>query len=441
MSNQLATASSPYLRQHAGNPVHWQEWGEAAFAGSEMALISLREGQLARLEDRGGAGRTLARLARDPNRFLSTIQIGITLAGFLASATAAVSLAEPLVAPLAEVVGGVARPVAIVLVTLLLTFVTLVLGELAPKRIAMQRAETWGLLAARPLAGLAVVARPAVWLLGQTSDLVVRAFGVDPSKRGEQVSEEELRDMVAVQPELSDEERGIITGAFEFADRSLREIVVPRPAVVALPADLDVAEAARRLADTGHTRAPVYGRDIDDILGTVHLRSLVGASGSVREHAQPAPLLPETVGCLDALRRLQDERQQMAIVMDEHGGTEGIVTVEDLLEELVGEIWDEADPDVRAVERHPDGTVTVAGSFPIHDLPDLGIALPAGDYTTVAGLVLAELGRVPDAGDVVVREGWRLEVVDATERTIRRVHVRRLEATGSEEDAGPAPAR
>jgi putative hemolysin len=397
----------------------------ALFAGSEIALISLRDSQLARMEGRGGTARTLARLVRDPNRFLATIQIGITLAGFLASATAAVVLAEPLVEPLSAVLGVAARPVAVLLVTVVLTFVTLVFGELAPKRIAMQRSERWALLAARPLAALAALARPAIWLLGATSDLVVRAFGIDPTKQREDVTEEELRDMVATQAELTEEERRIIQGAFEFADRSLREIVVPRTAVVALPADLDVAEAARRLAASGHTRAPVCGRGLDDVLGTIHLRSLIEATGTVEAHLQPALMLPETVGCLDALRRMQAERQQMVIVVDEHGGTEGIVTVEDLLEEVVGEIWDEADPDVQGAERHPDGSVTLTGSYPVHDLPELGIDLPAGDYTTVAGLVLASLGRLPEAGTTVEVAGWRLHVLDADARAIRRVRIER----------------
>jgi putative hemolysin len=396
----------------------------AVFAGSEIALVSLRDAQLARLEERGRAGRSLVRLARDPNRFLGTIQIGITLAGFLASATAAVALAEPLVPQLAPWVGAAAaRPVAVVLVTVALTFVTLVLGELAPKRIALQRAERWGLLAARPLAGMAFLARPALVLLGGASDLVVRAFGLDPAASREAVTAEELRDMVAVQPELSDEERRIIGGAFEFADRTLREILVPRPAVVALHADTAVPEAANRLVETGHTRAPVHEGDLDRVLGTVHLRALVEAEGTIRGQVQPPLLLPETVGCLDALRRLQAERQQMAIVINEHGGAEGIITIEDLLEELVGEIWDEADPDIQAAIHHPDGSVTVAGGFPVHDLPDLGIDLPTGAYATVAGLVLAELGRVPSAGETLHVGRWDLLVEDATPRVVRRVRI------------------
>jgi putative hemolysin len=395
----------------------------AAFAGSEMALVSLRDSQINRLEQRGRAGAVLARLARDPNSFLATIQIGITLAGFLASATAAVALAQPLEAVLEPVIGRAAGAASVVLVTLALTFVTLVLGELAPKRVAMARTEGWSLLAARPLSGLAVLTKPAVWFLGVSTDLVVRLVGVDPGEVRAEVSEEELRDMVATQPALDDEERRIIDGAFEFADRTLRQILVPRPSVVSIRADMVVQDASRRLAGTGHTRAPVVGTGLDDVLGTIHLRDLVDADGTVEGHAQRALFLPETVGCLDALRRLQEARQQMAVVINEHGGTEGIVTIEDLVEELVGEIWDETDPDVLAVVLHDDGSCTVDSAYPIHDLPDIGVDLPAGDYTTVSGLLMAELGRVPEGGETVVVDRWRLTVLDATERSVGRVHI------------------
>jgi putative hemolysin len=410
----------------------------AAFAGSEIALITLREGQLVRLAGRGRAGATLTRLARDPNRFLATIQIGITLAGFLASATAAVTLAEPLVDVL-EPLGRAARPVAIVLVTLGLTFVTLVIGELAPKRVAMQRAEGWGLAAARPLAALAVLARPAVWLLGRSTDLVVRLLGADPALHREDVTEEELRDMVAVQPELSDQERAIIDGAFQLADRTLRQILVPRPEVIALADDEPVDAAVARLVATGHSRVPVYRGDLDDIVGVAHLRALVSGRGSVAERAQPALVMPETLGALDALRTMQTNRQQMAIVINEHGGTEGIITIEDLVEELVGEIWDEADPDVQAVEHHPDGAITVTGAYPIHDLDDIGVDLPAGDYTTVAGLLLDRLGRIPTEGEELTIGTWHLRVLEVTSRRIKRVRLMPLSSGSHVEEAAGEP--
>lgn len=406
----------------------------AIFAGSEIALISLREGQLESLERRSGTGRLLARLARDPNRFLSTIQIGITLAGFLASAFAAVTLAEPLV-PVLDFLGTAAEPVAVVLVTAVLTFVTLVVGELAPKRVAMQRAEGWGLLVARPLDILASIARPLIWLLGHATNLVVRLMGGDPSLHRDQVSAEELRDLVAAQTAFSEEQRTIISGAFEIGDRTLRQVLVPRREVVTLPVDLPVTDALARLVASGHSRAPVVGEDLDDVHGIANLRALIGAGGTLVEHADPPVEIPESVTVVDALRRLQVERQHMAVVVNEHGGVDGIVTLEDLIEELVGEIYDETDPDVLTIVHEAGGTILVPGSFPIHDLVDLDIDLPAGEYTTVAGLVLDRLGYLPGTpGTSIEVSNTILEVVGVDGRAITRVRIHPHRATGETGD-------
>lgn len=399
----------------------------AAFAGSELALVSLREGQLRRLEAGGGSGATLARLAREPNRFLATIQIGITLAGFLASAAAAVSLAEPLEEPLGFF-GDAAGPVSIVAVTLVLAYVTLVFGELAPKRVAMQRAERWGLIAARPLAALSAVTRPAVWLLSRSTDLVVRMMGGDPHRQREDVSEEELRDLVGAHRAFSPEQRAIFSGAFEIAERTLDEVMKPRRDVVVLSADTSCADALEVLGTSGHSRAPVAdGGDLDHVVGVVHLRDLIGGAGTpVRERVSPAMFIAESAQVLHALRDLQKARQQQAVVVDEYGGGSGIVTVEDLLEELVGEIYDETDHDVQSVEHEPDGALVVPGSFPVHDLADVGVSLPDGDYTTVAGLVLTALGRIPDkAGDQVDIDGWTATVLAVDHRAITRIRLRR----------------
>jgi putative hemolysin len=398
------------------------------FAGSEIALISLRDGQLSRLAARNETGRKLARLARDPNRFLATIQVGITLAGVLASAVAAVSLAEPLVGPLGFL-GGSAEAMAILLVTLLLTFLTLVLGELVPKRMAMQRPERWGMLAARPLSGLARVARPVVWLLGVSTDLIVRILGGDPGRHRVEVTEQELADLVASQTSFSREQRRIISGAFEIGDRLIRQVLVPRSRVFSLGADDLGREAAARLIEDGHSRAPVIRGDLDDVVGVVSLRDLVTHPDQKLETvARPAVFLPESLLVIDALLRLQHEREQLALVVDEHGGVEGIVSVEDLVEELVGEIYDEADPDVRAVERLPDGSLLLNGNFPVHDLGDIDVYLPEGDYTTVAGLYVDRLGRIPKhPGDQVEVEGWILESTEVRRRAVRRLRLRRAD--------------
>ncbi|GAA2634282.1 hemolysin family protein [Dactylosporangium fulvum] len=400
----------------------------AAFSGSEMALISLREGQLRRLERQGKSGRTLVRLARDPNRFLATIQIGITLAGFLASATAAVSLSTPLT-PLLSFLGGAASPVAIVIVTLMLTFLTLVIGELAPKRIAMQRAEGWALVVARPLSVLSALLRPVNWVLGKASDLVVRMAGADPDVRQDEISPEELRDLVATQRTFTRQQRLIISGAVEIAGRTLREVLVPRPSVFSLSAGMSAAQAAAELAGTGHSRAPVVNNgDLDSAVGIVHWADLITADGMVRSVMRPALLLPESLPVAQAIQRFKSERQQLALVVDERGAIDGIVTLEDLIEEVVGEIYDETDSDVQQVQRRADGSMLLPGTFPIHDLPDIGIEndhLPGAGYTTVAGLVLAQLGHLPTApGETVTVDPWSFTVSQIRGRAITAVTVR-----------------
>ncbi|MDH6461173.1 putative hemolysin [Micromonospora sp. A200] len=404
----------------------------AIFAGSEMALVSLRDSQVQRLERASRAGQVLARLAKDPNRFLATIQIGITLAGFLASAAAAVSLAKPLV-PLLGFFGGAAETVAIVVVTLALTFVTLVFGELAPKRIAMQSAERWALLVARPLDVLATVTRPAVWALGATSDLVVRLVGLNPKHQPEEIGPDELRDIVAGNHGFTKEQRTIIAGAVEIADRQLRAVLVPRLQVFTLDSGT-TAEAARLLlAATGHSRAPVVRHGgLDDAVGVIHLRDLVGVPDDrpVDECARPPMLLPDSLPVVDALRQFKAERQHIALVVDERGAVDGIVTLEDILEEIVGEIYDETDRDVRSVRTEADGALLLPGTFPVHDLPDIGVAVPArpaGDYTTVAGMVLACLGHIPTvAGESVTIDAWELEVCAIDHRAITQVRLRRV---------------
>ncbi|HSO54108.1 MAG TPA: hemolysin family protein, partial [Actinomycetes bacterium] len=394
----------------------------AGFAGSEVALISLREGQLRRLEQEGEQGRLVARLASDPNQFLSSIQIGITLAGFLASAAAAVSLAEPLV-PLLGFLGGAAELVAVFLVTMVLTYLTLVVGELAPKRVALQSPERWALRAARPLAVISTLTRPAVWLLSKSTDLLVRLAGADPGRQREAVTEEEVRDMIATGGAFRPDQRRILSETIAIGARRLSDVLVPRRDVVAVPADASVKEAIGILVRTTHGRAPVYRGDLDDVLGLVTLQGLVGAEGRVAGHVRRVLALPESMGVLDALRRLQAEREQLAIVINEYGGTEGIITLEDLLEELVGEIYDEFDLDSHGIQPQPDGSLLLPGSFPVHDLPDLGISLPEGDYATVAGLILKRLGRIPHQGEAVDIDRWRLEVLKVDRNAITQVRM------------------
>lgn len=404
------------------------------FAGSELAMISLRHAQIESLEERGATGRAVGRLTREPNRLLATIQIGITLAGMLASATAAVTLSEP-VADGLEALGQFARPVALVLVTLGIAFLSLVFGELVPKRLALQRPEAWSLVAARPLEVMAKVSRPLVWLLGVSTNIVVRLLGGDPNLVRHDVSEEEVRYLVSTHRALTLEQRDIVSGTFESATLSVRDVMVPRRRVTGLAADLPIADGVQRLLDSTHSRAPVYAGSLDEATGVVHLKDLVGGKGTVGDCASTILALPDTVLVLDALRQMQRERQHLAVVVDEYGGVDGIVTLEDLLEELVGEIYDEFDRDMLDLEWQDDGSLIVRGSFGIHDLDEAEVELPEGDYSTVAGLVLDDLGRMAVAGDQVEAGDWTIEVLGVTGTTVERVRLTRtLPDSGDDED-------
>jgi putative hemolysin len=407
----------------------------AAFSGTEMALVSLREGQLQRMEKESKRGAMVAGLARDPNRFLATIQIGITLAGFLASAAAAVSLAEPLEGPL-SFLGGAAGPASIIVVTLALSYLTLVFGELAPKRVALQRAEPWALMMARPMVALSIATTPIVWLLSLSSDVAVRLMGGDPSVQREEVTEEELREMVAAQTGLNSQKRQILDGAFEIDKRTLNEVLVPRQDVFVLDGSWSAGEALDVLVQSGHTRAPVAdGRSLDHVTGVVHLRQLLAEPDRPLAEIAPAiPVFPDAASALDTLRRLQDDRVQMALVIDEHGGAEGIVTIEDLIEELVGEIYDETDPDPDHPLADEGGLLTLPGQFPIHDLPSHNIELPSGNYATIGGLVMEQLGRMPQADDNVVVDNYSITVQSVQDRAIAEVVVERLPVDESDDE-------
>jgi putative hemolysin len=264
-----------------------------------------------------------------------------------------------------------------------------------------------------------------VWLLSRASDVVVRLAGADPEQHRDEVTEEELRDLVAAQTTFTAQQRTIISGALEIGDRTLRDVLVPRRDVIWLPDDTPAHDALRTLVAAGHSRAPVARGDLDDVLGVVSLRDLVDAGGAVADHVRDACVQPETKRVVDSLHEMQAARQQLAVVVDEYGGVSGLVTVEDLVEELVGEIWDETDPDVAGVEREADGALLVPGTFPAHDLVDIGVELPAGDSATIAGIVLERLGRIPErGGDIVAIDAWTAEVLEVEGHAIRRVRLR-----------------
>jgi putative hemolysin len=255
------------------------------------------------------------------------------------------------------------------------------------------------------------------------------------------VTTEEIRDLIASRIGISIEQRMIISGAFEIADRTLREILVPRREVVSLPADMPAAQGVTILATAGHTRAPVVrGAELDDTIGVVHLRDLVEdtGTGTIADHAHPPLVLPETLTVIDALRRMRGAREHLALVVDEHGAVDGIITLEDILEEIVGEIYDESDRDVQSVVRQPDGSLLVPGAFPIHDLPDVGVDLDRDDngaYTTLAGLILDKLGHIPTVpGETVDLDGWSARVVTVERRAITAVRLQRAPGSSDTTD-------
>jgi putative hemolysin len=404
-----------------------------AFAGAEIALVSLRESQVRSMSERGRRGRTVARLLSDPNRFLAAVQVGVTLAGFFSAAFGASTLSEPLADWLTRFGVGdrFAGTLAFVLVTLAISYLSLVVGELTPKRLALQRAEGFSLLVAAPLNAIAKLFRPVIWLLSVSTNVLVRLLGGDPKASGEAISQEELRDLVAAHESLSSDERRLIDEVFRAGDREVREVMTPRTEVDFLEASMTASRAARQVHDSSRSRYPVVGRDEDDVVGFVHVRDLflphhpAGRAATVGDLVREVKRLPGTAGVLIALSEMRRENHHLAIVVDEYGGTDGIVTLEDLIEEVIGEIYDEYDEDVVAgTDELPGGPHEVDGLLNLDDFEEVtGLRLPEGPYETVAGYVLADLGRLPDVGATVEVEGRTLTVLELDGRRIARLSV------------------
>ncbi len=409
------------------------------FAGAEMALVSLREGQIRSLAQRGRRGQRAARLASDPNRFLASVQIGVTLATLLSGAFGAETLAGALKSALVadHVASGLATVISIVGVTVVISYFTLVLGELAPKRLALQRPESVALVAAGVLDRISVLARPVVWFLSRSVNLVVRLLGGDPAANREVMTEEELHDLVAGHQALSPDERQIVGEVFDAGKRQLREVLVPRTEVEFIAADTPLARAADIAAKAPHSRFPVYQESYDDVIGFVHVRdlfapSLAGKPLRVEEVCRPVKMLPISKRVLPAMSEMRRDRAHLAIVVDEYGGTAGIVTLEDLVEELIGDIRDEYDLEEGSLKQLHGGQVEVDGLLNLDEFEEqAGLRLPEGPYETVAGYVLAALGRLPVMGDAVEVNDNRLTVTEMDGRRIARVRV------GPATDAAP----
>ena len=417
------------------------------FAAAEMALVSLREGQIRTLMNRGKRGQRAARLAQDPNRFLSAVQIGVTLATLLSGTVGEATLAGHLRTALLHqgLSSGWAAALSLIIVTVVISYFTLVLGELAPKRLALQRPEKAAMLAAPTLDRISVLARPLVWLLSRSINLVVRILGGDPAAGRGVMTEEELRDLVAGHQALSADERHIVGEVFNAGKRQIREVLVPRTEVEFLAADTPLADALQIVAGEPYSRFPVYQQSYDDVIGFIHVRDLIDPQFTrqmtVGEICRPVKLLPMSKTVLSALSEMRRDKAHLAIVMDEYGGTAGIVTLEDLVEELVGDIQDEYDVDEGQPRQLRGGAVEVDGLLNLDDFAEqTGIELPEGPYETVAGYMLAMLGQLPTGHEAVEVDGHRLTVLSMDGRRIARVRVDPAEPDGeasSQEGAAP----
>ena len=378
------------------------------FSAAEMALVSLRESQIAALARRGSRGRAIEQLTSNPNRFLSAVQIGVTLAGFLSSAFGSDSLAGRWVAPLLMGRGlgeSLARVLAVIVVTAVISFGSIVISELFSKRLAMQQPEAIALALAPVVNSIARLFRPLIWALGFCTNLLVRLVGMDPDANREAVSDDELRTMVTNADSLGADQKHIVDEVFSAGERSMREVMVPRTEVEFLPGEMTVDEAIAHVQSSPHSRYPVIDGSPDKVLGFLHVRDLMGrAAGAgirLRRLVRPVLRLPETVRVPRALSDMRRAHSHLAVVLDEYGGTAGIVTLEDLVEELIGDITDEydvVDPETRRhrLQRDIDGLTT------LEDFADLtGHVLPEGPYDTLAGFFMARYGAIPRVGESI----------------------------------------
>ena len=392
----------------------------ALFVAAEIALISLRESQVRQLATKGKRGKRVALLTQNPNRFLAAAQVGVTVCGFLSAALGAEKLGQYVIPWLEDI--GISDTwssvSSLIGVTLVIAYFSLVFGELVPKRLALFRTEQISLASAPIIDVVATLFRPIIWLLSHSTDLVVRIFGVDPKEQRSAMSEEELLDLVAGHAALTDEERDIVEEVFNASERQIHELMVPRTEVDFMDASLTISKAIALAVDKAHSRYPVVRGSTDEVIGFIHVRdlldtSLVSTGGKVQELVRNIMFLPGTKGVLPALTEMRNQRQHLAIVLDEYGGTDGIITMEDLVECLVGDIRDEYDSDDVEVqiESHT-GDFEVDGLISIEDLCEqTGLEIPEGPYETASGFVMHVLGRIPALNDVVSINGLRITVL------------------------------
>ena len=419
----------------------------SVFAGTELALVSLRGSQIDQMEQEDARGKRVAKIARDPNTFLSTVQIGVTLSGFL-SASFGESSISPFIVPVVEgwgVPSNVAAPLTTIVLTLVISYCSIVISELVPKRIAMQRNEQIARAVVPAISAFAKVCRPIIWLIGKNTNGIVRLLGFDPNETESEVSDEELRVLVSSNTNLTKDERTILDDVFDASETIVAEVMRPRADVVFLDGDTPLADAAAQVRELPYSRYPVIGKSFDDVLGFVHVRDLLDVrdpnAKTVADVTREGISLPGTSKLLPSLSLLRKRGIHLAVVIDEYGGTDGIVTLEDMTEELVGDIRDEYDlPEDTPKDKLPtdvfvDGVATIDGGMTIEDFADLtGIELEDGPYETVAGYFLAHSGKMGEVGDhLVVDDAYTMTITKVDGRRIETIEVRKGTANGGTE--------
>ena len=415
--------------------------GNGFFSGGEIAILSARRSRIERLAAQGSrAAARVRRMQDNLDRFLATVQIGVTFCGTLAGVLGgylASRYLEPAIAG-----GAFARfvPAALIAsgaVGLGIIYVELVLGELVPKALALRYTERIALLVSAPLRLMFSALRHVVEFLAASTRLVLRLFGVREVGPRTFVSEEEILHLVTEgrqQGVLDQTEMEIIHSVFEFTDTPVRKVMVPRPKIFALEADTPPSEVGTLIVESGFSRIPAYEGALDNVLGVVYVKDALRLLEKrqpvvIRKILHPVHLVPETKKVGELLKELQKRRSHLAIVVDEHGSVSGLVTLEDLLEQIVGEIQDEYDWEERAVEKLRDGSLVVEGTLPAADLREAHhVPLPEGEFETVAGFMLEQLGSVPKGGEVVHIPGWRYTVVDVEKNRISKVKIEKLPA-------------
>ena len=406
----------------------------ALFVAAEIALISLRESQIKQMATRGKRGAMVAQVASNPNRLLAALQVGVTVTGFLSAALGAEKLGVYVI-PWLEDAGfssRTANTTSLIGVTLIIAYFSLVFGELVPKRIALYRTEDTAFASAGIVHLLTFLFRPIVWVLSHSTNLVVRIFGIDPKEQRAQISEEELLDLVAGHAALTEEERDIVEEVFNASERQVHEVMVPRTEVDFMDASLTVGKAIALAIEKAHSRYPVVRGSSDEVIGFIHVRDLLDTSlatnnAKIQELARNIMYLPGTKGILPALTEMRSQRQHLAIVLDEYGGTDGIVTLEDLVETLIGDIRDEYDTDEAEVSLESrTGDFEVEGLISLEDLlEETGIELPDGPYETAGGFVMHYLGRIPVVNDIVGVNGVRITVISMEGKRAGRLLISR----------------